>query len=88
MITKTIDNKGRLLLGKEYAGRLVIVDDAEPDRLIIQTATPIPDRELWLYRNQEALASVQRGLEQAKERKLGPGPDMKAAAALAAEIDE
>ena len=88
MTTKTIDSKGRLLLGKEFASRLVVVDDNEPDRLVIMPATAVPDRELWLYRNPEALASLERGLEQAKRREFVPGPNMEQAAALAAEIED
>jgi hypothetical protein len=88
MITRTIDSKGRLLLGKEYAGRQVIIDDQEPDRLVIMTATTVPDRELWLYCNKRALDDVLTGLEQAKRGEFVPGPDKKKVAALAANIKD
>jgi len=88
MTTKTIDSRGRLVLGKEYAGRMVIVDDTEPDRLVITPAVAIPEREAWLYRNKEALASVRRGLEQAAGQKFADGPDLAKDAKLAAEIDD
>lgn len=35
MTTKTIDDSGRLSLGPEYAGQTVIIDDSDPDRIVI-----------------------------------------------------
>ena len=32
--------------------------------------TEIPDSEMWLYRNKEALQSVQKGLKDAAEGKI------------------
>ena len=45
MTTKTIDDSGRLSLGPEYAGQTVIVDDSDPDRLVITRATASDARE-------------------------------------------
>ena len=87
MITKTIDSRGRLILGKEYAGRMVIVDDTDPERLVITPAVAIPEREAWLYRNPQALASVRKGLEQAKGREFAYGPDLAEGTALDAELE-
>ena len=38
---------------------------------------PLPKytRESWLFKNPEALAMVMEGIEQAKEGKLGAGPE-------------
>ena len=88
MTTKTVDSRGRLLLGREYAGRMVIVDDTEPDRLVITPAVAIPEREAWLYRNPEALASVRRGLEQASKHDFVEGPALAADAKLIAQMDD
>ncbi|HET6878674.1 MAG TPA: hypothetical protein VFI31_00795 [Pirellulales bacterium] len=40
MTTKTIDDHGRLALGLEFAGQTVMVDDSNPDRIVITRATP------------------------------------------------
>jgi hypothetical protein len=87
MTTKTIDSKGRLALGSDFAGRLVIVDDANPDKIIITLARAIPEKEAWLYQNEEALGRVRRGLAQARERRFSKTPpDIDADGALAAEL--
>jgi hypothetical protein len=89
MTTKTIDSKGRLALGSDFAGRLVIVDDASPDKIIITLARAIPEKEVWLYQNEEAIARVRRGLAQAHERRFSKTPpDIDADAALAAELKD
>lgn len=74
---KTVDSRGRLVLGPEYAGRTMIVDIRE-GQILLTPAVVIPEQEVWLYRNKEALASVQRGLKQAREGKLASNPDFEA----------
>ena len=74
MTTKLVDSKGRLALGNRYAGRMVLIDDSEPDRLIIIPAVAIPDREAWLYRNDEAINLVREGLAQAREGRFADSP--------------
>jgi hypothetical protein len=70
---KTIDEKGRVTLGKEFAGRAVeVVEDENEVRLRFMEM--VPANEAWLWKNEIALASVRRGLEQAAEGTLGPGP--------------
>src|SRR5437870_5673582 len=84
VMTKTIDSRGRLVLGNHLAGRLVIIDDTDPDRIVITLAEPIPSREAWLYKNQEALDAVRTGLKQAAARQFSDSPpDLDADAALA-----
>lgn len=70
MITKKVDAKGRLLISPEWAGRLVIIDDTDPNKIIITHAAALPAHEVWLYENEEAAASIHRGLEQAKKGEL------------------
>ena len=84
MITRTIDSRGRLLMGEEYAGRMVIIDDRDPERLVIIPAVAIPEREAWLFRNPTALASLRKALDQAKEREFASSPDLAKGAALVA----
>ncbi len=89
MTTKTIDSKGRLALGSDFAGRLVLVDETDPNKIIITLARAIPEEEAWLYQNEEALALVRHGLAQARARRFSKTPpDIDADAALAAELED
>ena len=67
MITKILDNKGRLALGARFANRLVIVDDSDATRIVITPATVVPEHEVWLYKNEEAMKSVLTGIQQSQE---------------------
>jgi hypothetical protein len=61
-IIKTIGNSGQIALGKEYAGRHVLVDQIEPGVWIIKLGQFIPDTERWLLD-----ARVQEDLDEAIE---------------------
>ena len=74
MATKTIDSKGRLALGQSFAGQLVLIDDSDPERIIIQKAKAIPTREVWLYQNEQALNLVRLGLSQASASNFSKTP--------------
>lgn len=82
-VTREIDSKGRITLGAAFANRTVIVEERE-NEIVLKLARVIPEREAWLYENEEALAAVRRGLNQARTGKLArKRPDLKAAAELA-----
>jgi hypothetical protein len=51
---KIVGTNGQISLGKEYAGRQVLVEQREPGVWIIRTATVIPDNERWLHEPQAA----------------------------------
>lgn len=87
MTTKTIDEKGRLTLGREFAGRQVQIEDRDGEIALIFCRT-VPDREAWLWENEVALAMVRRGIEQAAEGGIGDGPDLNAALAFADSIPD
>jgi len=57
---KTIGRSGQIALGKEYAGRSVLVDQLEPGVWIIKLGEFIPDSERWL-----SDAQVQHEVEEA-----------------------
>lgn len=69
--TKTMDERNRLTLGELFKGykriRLFKNDRGE---VLLQPIVEIPASELWLYRNEEAFTSVQRGLRDASEGKI------------------
>lgn len=61
---RKLDSSGRLTLGKEKAGEQYEVTEASDGTIVLTPVAVIPKRELWLWQNPEALASVKRGLEQ------------------------
>ena len=73
-LTKSTDSKGRVALGQRFANRVVLVKNVSETEVLIELATVVPDRELWLHKNKAAMASIQRGLRQAHERKLATHP--------------
>ena len=61
------DAKGRVTLSKLAEGISSFnVSKDEHGRLLLEPMVEIPAREKWLYDNPEALASVRRGLADAK----------------------
>lgn len=58
---KVIGANGQISLGKQYAGRQVLVEEREPGVWIVRTATVVPDNERWL-REPEAAADLQAAL--------------------------
>ncbi len=48
-IIKSIGSSGQISLGKEHAGRQVLVENPEPGVWVIRTATVIPDNEKWIH---------------------------------------
>jgi hypothetical protein len=47
-VVKTVGSSGQISLGKEYAGRYVLIDELEPGVWIIKTGAFIPDNERWM----------------------------------------
>jgi hypothetical protein len=84
---KTIDEKGRLTVGRQFAGRTVEVKQ-EDDALILQFRAVVPDREAWLWQNEVAKGLVGRGLAEARNGLLTDGPDLAAAFSFAESIPE
>jgi len=58
---KTIDEKGRLTLGREFAGRTVQVEKGE-DGIVVKFCRVVPEREAWLWESETAKGMVDRGL--------------------------
>jgi hypothetical protein len=49
---KVVGTNGQISLGKEFAGRQVLVEECEPGVWTIRTALVIPENELWLHQPQ------------------------------------
>lgn len=60
MEIKTIGSNGQISLGKEYAGRTVLVDEVEAGVWVIKAGQFIPDNERWLL-----APDVQKDLDEA-----------------------
>ena len=52
---KVIGSNGQISLGKQFAGRQVLVEEREPGVWLVRTATVIPDNERWLHEPQTAV---------------------------------
>ena len=59
---KVIGANGQISLGKQFAGRQVLVEEQAPGVWLVRTATVIPDNERWLHEPQAA-ADIKRALE-------------------------
>jgi hypothetical protein len=46
---KLIGANGQISLGKQFAGRQVLVEEQEPGVWLVRTVTVIPDNELWAH---------------------------------------
>jgi hypothetical protein len=51
---KIIGANGQISLGKQYAGRQVLIEEQEPGVWLVRTATVVPDNERWLHEPQSA----------------------------------
>ena len=62
---KVIGVNGQISLGKQFAGRQVLVEEQEPGVWLVRTATVTPDNERWLQEPQAA-ADLTRALNWTK----------------------
>ena len=46
---KVVGSNGQISLGKEFAGRQVLVQQQEPGVWLVRTALVVPENELWLH---------------------------------------
>lgn len=51
---KTVGINGQISLGKQYAGRHVLIEQCEPGVWLVRTATVVPDNERWLHQPKAA----------------------------------
>lgn len=65
---KVIGANGQISLGKEYAGRQVLVEEREPGVWFVRTAIVIPENERWMH-EPRAAASLQAAVAWAANNK-------------------
>jgi len=72
MAIKTTDSKGRIALGPKFANKTFIIKSVDATEFRVIAVAVIPEREMWLHKNEEAMAMVQRGLQQAAAGEVVP----------------
>ena len=65
---KTIGSSGQISLGKEYAGRAVIIEEIEDGVWLIKTAKIIPDSEMWMH-EEPAKSKIEKAVDWAGKNK-------------------
>lgn len=63
---KVVGINGQVSLGKEFAGKTVLVDQIDDTTWIIKAGTFVPDSEKWLYQGRD-LAKLEKALEWAEK---------------------
>ena len=48
-VIKTVGSSGQIALGKQYAGRHVMIEEPEPGVWVIKLGEFVPDNERWLH---------------------------------------
>ena len=51
---KVVGANGQISLGKQFAGRQVLVEEREPGVWLVRSATVVPDNESWLHQPKSA----------------------------------
>ena len=49
---KVVGSNGQISIGKEFAGRQVLVEQQAPGVWLVRTALVVPENELWLHQPQ------------------------------------
>ena len=71
------DNRGRVALGRIAAGRSYSINEAADGEYTLTPMVVIPEREAWLWKNSEARASFDKGVQES-EAGLGVPMDFSA----------
>ena len=74
---KVVGLNGQISLGKEFAGKQVLVEEREPGVWMVRTALVIPENELWLHQP-EVKQGLQRALAYAQANSLQETDDIDA----------
>lgn len=64
-IIRTVGSNGQISIGKEYAGKLVLVEQIEPGVWVMKLGDFTPDNERWLL-NPQTQQDLNEALEWAK----------------------
>ena len=64
---KVVGANGQISLGKEFAGKTVMVDQTGEGTWVIHAGKFIPDSEKWLYADPKTLAKLEKALDWAEK---------------------
>ena len=64
------DGRGRVSLGMVASGKNYRVMINEAGQILLDPVIAVPEREVWLWKNPEAIASVQRGIQESQTEEL------------------
>ena len=70
--TISADGRGRVTLGAEVKDTLFRVSRNEVGQILLTPVVTVPKHQAWLWQNQLAMASVQRGMQQAAQGDVHP----------------
>jgi hypothetical protein len=59
------DSRGRFSIGVIAKSKTYRVQVNDAGQILLDPVVAVPERELWLWQNPEAITSVQQGIEQA-----------------------
>lgn len=86
---RTVDAKGRVSLGQRFANKPVIIENISDTEVKVSLARVIPEREIWLYRNPEALETVTSAIERLKRGEFAENPpDLEADEELISKLED
>ena len=69
---RKVDDAGRLSLGRSKAGEQYEITENEDGTVVLTPVVIIPKREVWLYKNPDAMALVQKGLAESARGEAKP----------------
>ncbi len=70
-----VDEKGRVLIGRERSSKDYRVAVSNSGEILLTPMGRIPEREMWLYQNPQALAQLEQGVAEAAAGHLIGGYD-------------
>lgn len=78
-VIKIADSKGRITFGKRFANKPVIIEEISDTEVKISLARIIPEKEMWLWQNQEARDTVLSAIDRLKKGEFAEdAPDLDA----------
>ncbi|MEP6755666.1 MAG: hypothetical protein ABJA67_09210 [Chthonomonadales bacterium] len=64
------DGRGRIALGPEVEHSMFSVSQNQHGQILLTPVEQVPSHEMWLLKNPEAMESIKRGIEDAKNGRI------------------